>query len=144
MRFVRRRVELEQAGTRLERVLAGSMRRAPLNECPILAWPLVCGSAVAERTQAVGFAAGILRVEVADTGWKRELQALAPRYVAMINRYAGQTVSRIEFDVATHSGVTHDVVPKGGGARNAGEGARATSRAPGVVTVRTEIKHESH
>ena len=99
MRFVQRNVELEQAGTRLERVVAGSMRRVPRNEAPVLAWPLVCGSAVAERTRAVTFAAGILRVEVADAGWKRELQALAPRYVAMINRYAGQTVSRIEFVV---------------------------------------------
>ena len=108
MRFVQRNVELEQAGTRLERVVAGSMRRVPRNEAPVLAWPLVCGSAVAERTRAVTFAAGILRVEVADTGWKRELQALAPRYVAMINRYAGQTVSRIEFVVVAPVAVAHE------------------------------------
>ena len=108
MRFVQRNVELEQAGTRLERVVAGSMRRVPRNEAPVLAWPLVCGSAVAERTQAVTFAAGILRVEVADTGWRRELQALAPRYVATINRYAGQTVSRIEFVVVAPDVVAHE------------------------------------
>jgi hypothetical protein len=111
MRFVPRNVELEQAGTSLEGVVAGSMRRVPRNEAPVLAWPLVCGSAVAERTQAVTFAAGILRVEVADTGWKRELQALAPRYVAMINRYARQTVSGIEFVV-----VAPDVVAPEAGA----------------------------
>ena len=115
MRFVPRNVELEQAGARLEGVVAGSMRRAPRNEAPVLAWPLVCGSAVAERTRAVTFAAGILRVEVADMGWKRELQALAPRYLAMINRYAGQTVSRIEFVV-----VSPEVV-----APEAGAGARS-------------------
>src|SRR4030088_2626293 len=118
MRFVQRNVELEQAGTRLERVVAGSMRRVPRNEAPVLAWPLVCGSAVAERTRAVSFAAGILRVEVADTGWKRELQALAPRYVAMINRYSGQTVSRIDFFVFVDGVVGNEVV-----AKNAGGGA---------------------
>jgi hypothetical protein len=48
-------------------------------------------------------------------GWKRELQALAPRYLAMINRYAGQTVSRIEFVV-----VSPEVV-----APEAGAGARS-------------------
>jgi len=38
-----------------------------------------------------------LRVEVPDTAWKRELQSLAPRYLATLNRYAGQKVERIEF-----------------------------------------------
>jgi hypothetical protein len=107
MRLVQRNVELEQAGIRLEGVVAGSMRRVPRNEAPVSAWPLVCGSAVSQRTRAVTFAAGILRVEVADTEWKRELQALAPRYVAIINRYAGQTVCRIEFVVVAPDVVGH-------------------------------------
>ena len=129
MRFVSRNVELEQAGTRLEGVVAGSMRRVPRNEAPVSAWPLVCGSAVAERTRAVTFAAGILRVEVADTGWKRELQALAPRYVAMINRYAGQTVSRIEFVVVAPAAVAPEV---GAGTRSRGEHAGTASSNPGT------------
>ena len=65
-----------------------------------MAWPLVCGSAVAERTRALSFEDGVLRVEVADAGWKSELQALAPRYLAVINRYTTETVHRIEFVVA--------------------------------------------
>jgi hypothetical protein len=88
---------MEQAGAGLERIVAGSLRRVPQSEAPLLAWPLVCGSAVAERTRAVQFADGILRVEVPDAGWKREMQSLAPRYVASMNRYAGQKVERIEF-----------------------------------------------
>jgi len=36
---------------------------------------------------------------VADKSWQRELMALAPRYVAAINRYSGTTVRRIEFVV---------------------------------------------
>jgi Dna[CI] antecedent, DciA len=88
---------LEQAGAGLEKILMGSLRRVPPDQAPVLAWPLVCGSAVAQRTRALEFAGAVLRVEVPDAGWKRELQGLAPRYLAQINRYAGQKVERIEF-----------------------------------------------
>ncbi|MGA6982974.1 MAG: DUF721 domain-containing protein [Candidatus Sulfotelmatobacter sp.] len=79
--------------------MVNSLRRVAPGDAPILAWPLVCGSAVAERTRAVEFAEAVLKVEVPDAGWKQELQALAPRYVAMLNRYAGQRVERVEFVV---------------------------------------------
>jgi len=65
-----------------------------------MAWPVVCGSAVAERTRALSFEDGVLRVEVGGPGWKAELQALAPRYLAVINRYTAEAVRRIEFVVA--------------------------------------------
>jgi hypothetical protein len=92
---------VEQAGAGLEKIVIGSLRRVPQGNAPLLAWPLVCGSAVAQRTQAVDFADAILRVEVPDAGWKREMQNLAPRYVAAMNRYAGQKVERIEFVIST-------------------------------------------
>jgi len=88
---------MEPLTTGLEKLLAGSVRKAAPGEGPVLAWPLTCGSAVAERTRVLGFEKGILRVEVADTGWKAELQRLAPQYVATINRYVVERVERIEF-----------------------------------------------
>jgi predicted nucleic acid-binding Zn ribbon protein len=91
---------LEQAGAGLEKLLAHSLRQAASGEAALLAWPLACGSAVAERTRALGFDDGVLCIEVADTGWKSELQALAPRYLAIINRYTREPVRRIEFVVA--------------------------------------------
>jgi len=91
---------LEQAGSGLDKLLAQSLRLAAPDEAPLLAWPLVCGSAVAERTRAFSFQSGVLRVEVADAGWKSELQGLAHRYVATINRYTTEAVYRIEFVVA--------------------------------------------
>jgi predicted nucleic acid-binding Zn ribbon protein len=69
----------------------------------VLAWPLTCGSAVAERTRALEFSAGTLKVEVPDAGWRTELQRLAPQYLAVINKYAAKTVSRIEFVVQPSS-----------------------------------------
>jgi hypothetical protein len=88
---------LEQAGAGLEKIVLSSLRRVPQGEAPVLAWPLVCGSAVAGRTRALQFADAVLRVEVPDAGWKREMQSLAPRYLAALNRYAGTQVERIEF-----------------------------------------------
>jgi hypothetical protein len=90
-------LHLEQVGTGLEKIVVDSLRRVPQGEVPLLAWPLVCGSVVAERTRALEFAEFVLRVEVPDAGWKREMQSLAPRYLAALNRYAGQKVERIEF-----------------------------------------------
>lgn len=88
---------MRHAGSELEKIVAGSLRRLPAKDAPVFAWPLACGSAVAERTRALDFAASVLRVEVPNAGWKRELQHLAPRYLAQLNRYAAQRVERIEF-----------------------------------------------
>ena len=95
---------MEQAGSDLERIVVRSLRQAPPAQAPLMAWPVVCGSAVAERTRAVQFLDGVLRVEVADHGWKSELQALAPRYLATINRYTVEIVRRIEFVVVSADG----------------------------------------
>jgi hypothetical protein len=81
----------------LEKIVLTSLRRVPQAEAPLLAWPLVCGSVVADRTRALEFSGGILRVEVPDAGWKREMQGLASRYLATLNRYVGEKVERIEF-----------------------------------------------
>jgi hypothetical protein len=91
---------MEQAGTGLEKIVVQSLRQAAPADAPVLAWPLVCGSRVAERTRALSYESGVLRVEVSDAGWKSELQSLAPRYLAMLNRYTTEKVSRIEFVVA--------------------------------------------
>jgi hypothetical protein len=92
--------DMQAAKESLERVVARSLRKAPAGEGPLLAWPLACGSAVAARTRAIGFRDGVVQVEVLDAGWRRELQALAPRYIAQINRYVAEKVHRVEFIVA--------------------------------------------
>ena len=90
---------MEQAGAGLEKIIAQSLRQAPPAQAPLMAWPVVCGSAVAERTRALNFSDGVLRVEVAGPRWRAELQALAPRYLAAINRYTTEPVRRIELVV---------------------------------------------
>ncbi len=88
---------MEPASAGLEKIVLASLRHAPQDQTPLLAWPLVCGSKVAERTQALDFFGNVLRVEVPDAGWKHEMQSLAPQYLATLNRYAGQKVKRIDF-----------------------------------------------
>ena len=94
---------MQPAGAAFEKIVANSVRKAPAGQGPLLAWTLACGHKVSERTRAVSFADGVLQVEVPDIGWRKELQTLAPRYVAEINRYVAETVSRIEFVVKAPS-----------------------------------------
>jgi predicted nucleic acid-binding Zn ribbon protein len=91
---------MESASSGVEKIIVQVLRQAPAAQAPLLAWPIVCGSVVAERTRAVSFEGGILRVEVADTGWRTELQGLASKYLAAINRYTAEAVQRIEFVIA--------------------------------------------
>ena len=90
---------MEHVAVGLEKIVASGLRRAPSGEGPVLAWPLACGHAVAERTTAVNFVDGVLQVRVPDAGWRAELQALAPQYLAVLNRYVAESVKKVEFVV---------------------------------------------
>ena len=92
--------DMQPIGTGLEAVVSRSLRKASAGDGPLLAWPLACGSAVAQRTRAIEFQDGILQVMVPDAGWRRELQTLAARYLAQINKFCADDVARIEFIVA--------------------------------------------
>jgi Dna[CI] antecedent, DciA len=89
--------EMEHVSAGLEKIVGASLRRAPAKQGPVLAWPMACGSKVSARTRALEFTDSVLRVEVPDAGWRAELQSLAPQYLAVINRLAGESVKRIEF-----------------------------------------------
>jgi predicted nucleic acid-binding Zn ribbon protein len=95
---------LEQVGSGLEDIVARSLRQVPPREAPLMAWPVVCGSAVAERTRALRFQDGVLQIGVPDNGWKTELQALAPRYLAAVNRYTKEAVRKIDFIIMRFDG----------------------------------------
>jgi len=108
----KKKPSMQPAAAGLDKVLARSIRKAPAEEAPLLAWPLACGSAVAARTRALDFADGVLRVEVPDAGWRRELQALAPRYLATLSRYGAEGVTRVEFVVAGRKHASSVSTPK--------------------------------
>ena len=85
----------------LERIVAEQLRRAPANEQPLLAWAVICGRVVAEKTAAHSFSDGDLHVTVPDRGWQKELASFVPQYIAGINRIVGKSVvQRITFITA--------------------------------------------
>jgi predicted nucleic acid-binding Zn ribbon protein len=87
----------------LERIVAEQLRRAPANEQPLLAWSIVCGKTVAEKTSATSFSDGELQVTVPDRGWQKELATFVPQYVAGINRVVGKgVVQKITFAPADY------------------------------------------
>jgi len=88
---------MQHARSDLEKIVAEAMRHAPAEDVPLLAWPLAAGRAVAEKTRALDFRAGVLRVGVPDAAWRAQLLALAPQYLAALNEYCGGRVERIVF-----------------------------------------------
>jgi hypothetical protein len=90
---------MEHVAVGLEKIVASGLQRASSGEAPVFAWPLACGQAVAARTTALNFVDGVLHVQVPDAGWRAELQALAPQYLAVLNRYVAESVKKIEFVV---------------------------------------------
>jgi Dna[CI] antecedent, DciA len=91
---------MESVGYGLHKLFRDLLARVPADEAPLVAWPAVCGSAVAARTRALEFSDGVLRVEVPDPAWRAQLIELAPRYVAALSDMPGKRVSRIEFMLA--------------------------------------------
>jgi predicted nucleic acid-binding Zn ribbon protein len=62
------------------------------------AWPVACGRAMAERGQVVGFENGVVRVEVEDGAWLRQLLSMRRQLAAELSRISGVTVSEIHFE----------------------------------------------
>jgi predicted nucleic acid-binding Zn ribbon protein len=83
----------------LQSLAARVLKDAPADEAVVLAWPLACGSAVAERTQATVFQNGTLLVRVPDRDWQSQLEDFSPQYKAKLSQLTGIAVERIRFEV---------------------------------------------
>lgn len=62
-------------------------------------WPLACGKALAERGTIVGYERGIVRVQVEDRMWLRQLMSMREHIVGEMTRIAGVDVSDIHFEM---------------------------------------------
>ena len=91
---------MERARNALASLAVTILKTAPKDEAVVLAWPLVCGGAVAERTQAAEFAAGILTVVVPDKAWQSELRGFERQYLASLKSLVPVEVGKIRFVVA--------------------------------------------
>jgi hypothetical protein len=98
---------MQSARQDLQALAAHVLKKTDPAEAVVLAWPLVCGSAVAERALAVAFENETLVVRVPDRGWQSQLEDFTPHYLHRLSELAGVTVKRIsyEFVVAPGKGI---------------------------------------
>ncbi|HWC17287.1 MAG TPA: DciA family protein [Terriglobales bacterium] len=90
---------MQSARRDLQSLASRIFKEAPNEEAVLLAWPLACGSAVAERTRAINFQDGVLRVQVPDRGWQSQLEAFSAHYCHKISELLGVKVDRISYEV---------------------------------------------
>ena len=93
--------DMQPARQDLHALAARVLKDAQPEEAVVLAWPLVCGAAVAKRAEAVSFEDGTLCVRVPDRGWQSQLHAFSPHYLEKLSRLAGVAVTRITYRIGT-------------------------------------------
>lgn len=71
------------------------------------AWSVACGKAMAGHGVVLGFADGVVRVEVSDRAWLRQMTSMRGHLAGELGRIAGVKVSAIHFEV-TRSEVKRD------------------------------------
>lgn len=86
---------VQHAGSSLRKIFGSIVGRDDAG--PTLAWPLACGSKIAERTTAVSFTDGVLTVVVPDDAWRKQLQSFVPQYLAALNQIVSEPVRHITF-----------------------------------------------
>ncbi|MGB8768127.1 MAG: DUF721 domain-containing protein [Candidatus Korobacteraceae bacterium] len=94
---------MHHASPTLKKIFADTLRRGCADNAPLLAWPLACGLKVADKTSAIGYADGVLTVEVPDATWQQQLHGLSPQYLAALKQICEQPVNAIKFVVRDHN-----------------------------------------
>jgi Dna[CI] antecedent, DciA len=88
---------MEPAHAGFHKIVADILRRAPVEDAAGIAWRLVCGRTVAQKTEVLEFREGIMRVRVPDETWRANLGAFVPRYLELLNTMLSRRVDKIEF-----------------------------------------------
>jgi hypothetical protein len=63
------------------------------------AWTVACGRAMAEHGAVVGYATGVVRIEVADAEWMRQMISLGGVLERELARISGLPVAAIHFEL---------------------------------------------
>ena len=66
------------------------------------AWTVACGCAMADRGVVMGYERGVVRVEVADAVWMRQMISLRGTLEREMARIAGLPVAAIHFELKRH------------------------------------------
>lgn len=92
---------MEHIRQSLQQIVVDAVRRAAVEDVPLLAWPLACGSAVSEKTRAVAFAGGELMVQGPDATWRTQLLSLTGEYLRQLRAITNGRVERLRFVLAS-------------------------------------------
>jgi Dna[CI] antecedent, DciA len=95
------RISMAMEGMRdlLKGALGRSLSRLQAEDKLAVAWPVACGRALAERGTIVGFADGLVHVEVTDGAWLRQMMSMRGQLASEMGRIAGVQVRGIHFEV---------------------------------------------
>jgi Dna[CI] antecedent, DciA len=68
------------------------------------AWPVACGKAMAERGTVVGYADGVVRVEVAGEAWMRQMMSMRGQLTGALAQISRVKVTEIHFEMKRNGG----------------------------------------
>lgn len=84
-------------------LLKGSLGRTlaalPDEDRLAAAWPVACGRAMAERGTVLGYVDGVVRIQVENRVWLRQLMSMRGQLAGEMARIAGVRVSEIHFEM---------------------------------------------
>ena len=83
----------------LRGTLGKSLRGIGDEDCLAAAWTVACGCAMADRGRVIGYAAGVVQIEVADPTWLRQMISLRSVLEREMARSSGLPVTGIHFEL---------------------------------------------
>jgi len=82
----------------LKASLGRTLQSLPAEDRLAMAWPVVCGRAMAEHGAIIGYADGIARVQVTGGAWRQQFQAMQNQLASELTRVAGVNVTAIHWE----------------------------------------------
>jgi predicted nucleic acid-binding Zn ribbon protein len=82
----------------LKDALRRSLRALQDEDRLAASWPVACGKAMAERGAVVGYAEGVVRLQVADEAWMRQMMSMRGQLAGEMARISGVKVTEIHFE----------------------------------------------
>jgi predicted nucleic acid-binding Zn ribbon protein len=65
------------------------------------AWPVACGTAMAERGKVVGYEDGVVQIVVADAAWLQQMRSMSGVLERELAKISGVAVTGIHFKVGS-------------------------------------------
>ncbi len=88
----------------LKGTLGRSLRALQDEDRLAAAWPVACGKTMSERGKVVGYADGVVRLEVADEAWMRQMMSMRRQLTGAMAKISRVMVTEIHFELKRNDG----------------------------------------